>query len=125
MEQDGARNTVISTEGQVMTSDESELGWLRIAVELGSVKFRRGGVANSLPTPEGRKPGKFKSMHQNSCGHGYRPPQQHPWNGLHHQDRQDSDHRDTRNSTSLMGASPSECLRRWKDKDRFKTFSNK
>ncbi len=115
-----------------MTNEESVLGWLRIAVSLGEVRFnmgnRPGGSGGDKSDIKGTSKDESRlgaTLHQNTCGHGYRPEPCHPWNGRYSQDRQGSREHDNHNSTSLMGASPSECQRRWLGKDRYHTFSNK
>lgn len=95
------------------SKDDSELGWIRIAVELGPCKFLETGMSSSgagdninvtgINTPANKK--LFgATLHQNTCGHGFIPKAQPP---THRPDFRAHEH-DNVNSRSMLGASPFE-----------------
>jgi len=97
------------------SKDDSELGWIRIAVELGPCKFSAisgasAGGGDNKDDVTGIKESEANckkfgaTLHQNACGHGFIPGQQ---TQKHRPDFRSHEH-DNVNSKSMLGASPSE-----------------
>lgn len=96
------------------SKDDSELGWIRIAVELGPCKFSAAGASagggdnkddvTGIKTTKDTNAKFGATLHQNACGHGFIPGQQ---TQKHRPDFRSHEH-DNVNSKSMLGASPAE-----------------